>query len=215
MARATELGWAVIWRAALGETSGMRDAIAFAAFIVLMLGAQVLLRRRRPAPASGAVRRPDGALVLKPPRRNGVLMAIGAFVPAVIFGAFTFHTWNVARSGAAGVLGIAVTLASIAVAVYLLLRADRACVVVHDTGLESVGVQRRRTVAWKDVSKLAFNPMNHWFFVTVSDGSHLWLPADVPGMDEFARIALRRLPPAVLEADRDAREVLEELANLR
>lgn len=193
----------------------MRDAIAFAAFIVLMLGARVLFRRRRPAPASAAVRRADGALVLKPPRKNGVLMAISALVPAAILGAFTFHTWNVTRSGAAGVLGIATTLTAVAVAAYLLARAGRACVVVHDTGLESVGVRRRRVVTWKDVSKLAFNPMNHWFFVTVSDGSHLWLPADVPGMDQFARIALRRLPPAVLEADRDAREVLEELAGER
>jgi hypothetical protein len=191
----------------------MRDAIAFAAFIVLMLGARVLLRRRRPSPAAAAVRRADGALVLKPPRKNGVLMAISALVPAAILGAFTFQAWNVAKSGA--VLGIAATLTAVAVAAYLLARAGRACVVVHDTGLESVGVRRRRVVHWKDVSKLAFNPMNHWFFVTVSDGSHLWLPADVPGMDEFARIALRRLPPAVLEGDRDAREVLEELAEVR
>lgn len=193
----------------------MRDAIALAALAVLLVGGQILRRRRRPAPTVSAARLPDGALVLRPPRRNGILMALSALIPAAILAVFTFHTWNLRRSGAAGAVAIAVTLVPVAVAAYLLARSGRACIVVHDTGLERVGVRRRRVVAWRSVAKLAFNPMNHWFFVTASDGSHLWLPADVPGMDEFARIALRRIPPAVLEHSGDALEVLEELAGAR
>ena len=100
-----------------------------------------------------------------------------------------------------------------AVAAYEFAYAARARVVVHDTGIERIGVARRRLVGWGSISKVAFNPMNHWFFMTVKDGSHLWLPADMTGMHEFARIALRRLPPAVLQADPLALEVFDELAD--
>ena len=150
---------------------------------------------------------------IQPPRKNAIMLGMCALIPAAVLGALTFQTWVRGTTGAAGFAGgIVATLVPVAVAAWLFLRAARAHVLVHDTGIERVGVARRRLVGWNSISKVAFNPVNHWLFVTVSDGSHLWLPADVPGMGEFAKIALRRLPPAVLQADPDVREVLEELA---
>ncbi len=150
---------------------------------------------------------------LQPPRKNAILMGVSALIPAGVLGAMMYQTWSLGRTGTAGLVGgIVATLVPVAAAAWLFARAARAHVLVHDTGIERVGVVRRRLVGWKSISKVTFNPANHWLFVTVSDGSHLWLPADVPGMAEFATIALRRLPPAVLQADPVVREVLEELA---
>ena len=100
----------------------------------------------------------------------------------------------------------------LAFAAYQFAYAFRARLIVHDTGIERIGVSRRRLIGWGSIAKIAFNPAQHWFFMTVSDGSHLWLPADITGMPEFAQIAVRRLPPAVLQADPVVREVLDELA---
>jgi len=198
------------------QSRPMREAaIALAALAVLMVGGHYLLRPRRSGAVTGEAPRADGSLVLRPPRRNAVLLAITALLPAGVLGSLTFRMWNLGRTGSAGLLlGIIATLLPVGVAAYEFAYAIRARVVVHDTGLERVGVVRRRLVGWNSISKIAYNPVHHWFFVTVNDGSHLWLPADVPGMGEFARIALRRLSPAVLQADPVAREVFDELADI-
>jgi hypothetical protein len=199
----------------LVQNRTMRDAaIAFAALAAFMVAARYLLRPGRSRVVSRHVPRTDGPLVLRPPRRNAVMLGITALIPAGVLGSMTLRIWALGRTGLAGLLmGIVATLLPVAVAVYEFAYAARACVVVHDTGLERVGVARRRLVGWGSISKVAFNPVNHWFFVTVKDESHLWLPADVPGMGEFAGIALRRLPPAVFQADPVALEVLDELAD--
>jgi len=54
--------------------------------------------------------------------------------------------------------------------------------------------------------------VNHWFFITLADGTHLWLWDDLTGIGFFAEIALSQLPPMALWGDPDARTVLEELA---
>jgi hypothetical protein len=156
---------------------------------------------------------PVEPIVIRPPRKNGILLGLAALVPAALFGALTLRSWNAGRTGAAGiVVGALVTLVAILVAAYLVARALRARILVHETGLERVGVFRRHVVGWTRVAKIAFNPHHHWFFVTAGDGTRLWLPADVAGMGDVARLALRRLPPAVLQRDEVVREVLEELA---
>jgi len=141
------------------------------------------------------------------------MLGITALFPTALLGTLTFRSWALGRTGSAGLLlGIVATVLVLAFAAYQFASALRSRLVVHDTGIERIGVSRRRLVGWGSIAKIAFNPAQHWFFLTVSDGSHLWLPADVMGMPEFAQIALRRLPPAVLQADPVVREVLDELA---
>lgn len=192
----------------------MREGlIAVAVLAVLMLGGRSLLRRRRRSVVPDHVPRTEGPLMIRPPRRNAVMFGITALIPAALLGAVTFRAWDLGRTGALGLLGgIVATVPVLAFAAYQFAYAFRARLVVHDTGIERIGVSRRRLVGWGSIAKVAFNPAQHWFFMTVSDGSHLWLPADVTGMPEFAQIAVRRLPPAVLQADPVVREVLDELA---
>jgi len=68
-------------------------------------------------------------------------------------------------------------------------------------------------VTWEEITRFAYNPVNHWFFITLVDGTHLWLWDDLNGIAGFARLALAQLPPASLWSDPDAREVLCELAH--
>ncbi len=192
----------------------MREGfIAVAVLAVLMLAGQLVLRRSRRTVVPGHVPYTGGPVVIRPPRKNAVMFGITALIPAALLGALTFRSWTLGRTGPPGLLlGVIATGAVLAFAVYQFAYAFRAQLVVHDTGIERVGVSRRRMVGWGSIAKISFNPAQHWFFVTVSDGSHLWLPADVTGMPEFAQIAVRRLPPAVLQADPVVREVLDELA---
>ena len=67
-------------------------------------------------------------------------------------------------------------------------------------------------VAWAEIARFAYNPVNRWFFITLADGTHLWLWDDLTGIGSFAEIALARLPAAALRSEPDAREVLRELA---
>lgn len=192
----------------------MREGvIAVVVLAVLMLGGNHLLRARRRSAAPGHAPPTGGPLVIRPPRRNAILFGITALFPAGLLGVLTFRSWSLGRAGAGGlVAGAVATALVLAFAAYQFLYALRARLVVHDTGIERIGVSGRRLIGWGSVSKIAFNPAQHWFFVTVSDGSHLWLPADVTGSPEFAHLARRRLPRAVLQADPMVREVLDELA---
>jgi len=200
-------------RGALVQTGAMREGlIAVAVLALLMLGGHSLLRRRRSV-VPGHVPWTGGPLMIRPPRRNAVMLGITALFPAALLGTLTFRSWALGRTGPGGfLLGIVATVLVLAFAAYQFAYAFRARLVVHDTGIERIGVSRRRLIGWGSIAKIAFNPAQHWFFMTVSDGSHLWLPADITGMPEFAQIAVRRLPPAVLQADPVVREVLDELA---
>ncbi len=189
--------------------------IAVAVLALVMLGGNFLVRWGRRG--SGAVRAPraSGPLVLRPPRRNAIMFGITALIPAVLLGTLTLFWRRLGHVGTVGLLtGMAVTVLVAGFAAYQFAYALRARLVVHDTGIERIGVFRRSLVAWGAIAKLAYNPTHHWFFVTLSDRSHLWLPADIAGMPEFAQIAMRRLPPPVLEGDPVAREVLDDLAGL-
>jgi hypothetical protein len=192
----------------------MRESlIAVAVLAVVMLAGHSLLRRSRRSTVPGHVPRTAGPLVLRTPPRNGIMFGITALIPTALVVALTVRSWTLGRTGRVGlVVGLIVSVLFLAVAAYQFAYAARARHVVHDTGIERIGVYRRRLVGWGSISKVSFNPAQHWFFVTVSDGSHLWLPADIAGMPEFAQIAGRRLPPAVLQADPVVREVLDELA---
>ena len=62
------------------------------------------------------------------------------------------------------------------------------------------------------MTRLAHNPAHGWFFLTLSDGTHLWVWDDLNGIAAFADAALARLPAEALRADPEAREVLRELS---
>jgi hypothetical protein len=195
----------------------MREGlIAFAVLVVLMLGGQRLIRRRSSGVDPAHVPLSGGRLVLRTPRRNAVMLGVTALIPAGLLGSVTARAWGLGQTGPAGLLaGLVATLLVLSVAVYAFASAFRAHLVVHDSGIERVGVFRRRLVGWESMAKIAFNPANHWFVVTIAGGSHLWLPADLAGMGDFAILALRRLPPPVLQAaDPVVREVFEELAGV-
>jgi hypothetical protein len=201
-------------RALLVHTGAMRESfIAVAVLAVVMLVGHSLLRRSRRSVVPAHVPRTAGPLVLRTPPRNAIMFGITALIPTALVGALTYRWWALGRAGLVGlVVGLLASLLFLALAAYQFAYAARARLVVHDTGIERIGVSRRRLVGWGSIAKVAFNPAQHWFFVTASDGSHLWLPADIAGMPEFAQIAVRRLPPAVLQADPVVREVLDELA---
>jgi hypothetical protein len=190
----------------------MRNAIIiFIALALVMFGGRYLVGRRASSPAPAHVPSADGSFALRPPRRRAVLLGAVALFPAAVLGLVTFLTW---RSGAESVrAGVVATTLAAAAAAYLLAWSIRSRVVVRETGLERVGLFRRRLIAWTAVAKIAFNTVQRWFFLTMSDGTHLWLRADIPGIGDFAVVALRRLNPTVLQAaDACVREVLEELA---
>ncbi|WP_242335124.1 MULTISPECIES: PH domain-containing protein [Anaeromyxobacter] len=190
----------------------LETAIALVALFLVMLGGRALFRRSSAAPRERASTA-GGALVLRPLRRNGVMLGIGALLPTIVLAGLVTRVWVGGQTGVPGLLlGAAATLAMLAVTAHQFASAFRQRIVVHDTFIERVGVLTRRNVSWTSVSSVAYNPLQRWFYLTLSDGSHLWLSETLRGAGEFAEIALRRLPEGALRADPVAREVLEELA---
>jgi hypothetical protein len=191
----------------------MRDIfISLAALAVVLIGGKLLMSRRRSRSTPLHVPSADGTFTLRPPRRNAFLLGVSALVPAAVLGLLTFQAWE---SGGFGlVASTAATLVALGAAAYVFVSGGGSRLVVRETGLERVGVFRRRVVGWTSVAKIAFNPVQRWFFITASDGSHLWVPTDLAGIGSFASVALRRVRPVVFEGDGGAvREVLEELAD--
>lgn len=186
--------------------------LALAALGVVLLLGRRLLGRRGP-PARAHVGRTDGKIVMRQPRRYGIALGISALFPAAVLGAIAVRALAAKDTTAldAAVVLLA-TLAALAVAAHQLAAAFRGRFVVDELGLTRVGVLRRRTIRWADVSRVVFNPMNRWFFVTAAGGARLWVPVDLHGIGDFAGVALARLPPAALTADELAREALQELA---
>jgi hypothetical protein len=150
---------------------------------------------------------------MRAPSRYGIALGISALIPASVLGAMAVRLVLGGRTGVVGLLEIGLaTLAALAVAVHQFVAAFRQGFVVDEFGMTRVGVLTRRRVRWGEIAKFTYNPLNQWFFVTLADGSHLWVPVETHGIADFAGIALLRLPPAALEADTLAREALEELA---
>src|SRR5512138_2628699 len=190
----------------------MRDALmTFVVLASILFGGRYLVGRRFFSSARMHVPLADGSFTLKPPRTSAILLGFIALVPAGILGLLAFQAW---RSGGKGLLvAVVATALAAAAPAYLFAAAIRSRVVVRETGMERVGVLGRRLVGWTAVAKIAFNPTQRWFFLTLSDRSHLWVRADIAGVGDFAAVALRRLQPAVLEAaDPIVREILQELA---
>ena len=179
------------------------------AVIGLLVVTQYFIERRAPRPG---VLGKDGATVLRMRRWRYTSLSSLAFAPAAIV------TWIVLTLGptpndwAAVLLASGLVTACVATGAWCLAAEFRACVRVGAAGLDWVGVLGHRVVAWAEIARFAYNPVNHWFFITLTDGTHLWLWDDLTGIGFFAEIALARLPAASLRAEPDAREFLQELA---
>jgi len=193
----------------------MRSPTAFYAIAALLLIVLLVPRlvRRVKVPARRRVAVRGGVLVMRAPSRYGIALGISALIPASVLGAIAFRLVTGGQTGVLGLVEIGVaTLAAFAVAAHQFVAAFRQGFVVDEFGITRVGVLTRSRLRWGDVAKCVYNPLNHWFFVTAVDGSHLWVPVETHGIADFAGVALLRLPPAALQADDLAREALEELA---
>ena len=189
----------------------LKAIIALAVLLVVVLAARAI--HRRGAGGSMLVPVVNGRFVLRNPRKNGVLLAISALFPTALVVALTIRAASLDRVSVAGlVVAGVVSLAGLAFGAYQLVYAFRSCIVVDDTGLDRVGVVQHRRVSWRDVVRIDHNPHHRWFYVTTQRGKHLWISDELPGIPQFADLALRRLPPPVLQGNDDVREVLEELA---
>jgi hypothetical protein len=187
--------------------------VALVALFLVMAGGRWLMLRRRPERSHVHVPVTSGVLVMRPQRRIGIMLGIGALLPAVVLAAFAARAFVDSRVGSAGLVASAmIALAALAVSAHQFATAFRTRVVVRDTGIERVGVFTRRSVGWGAIARVGYNAQQRWFFLTLSDGSHLWISEGLLGIGDFATIALRRLPEASLRADPVGREALEDVA---
>jgi PH (Pleckstrin Homology) domain-containing protein len=178
---------------------------------ILFLGTLLLRRVRTPGRAHVPLR--GGILVMRMPKRHGILLGVCALFPAAVLGAIATRAIG---SPSGGWLGAAATVlaaaAALAVALHQFVAAFRSRFVVDEFGLSRIGVLTERRIRWGEVAKVAFNPVNRWFFFTTAAGMHLWIPIDVNGIGDFAALALARLPPSTLSADELARDALRDLS---
>jgi hypothetical protein len=158
--------------------------------------------------------RSGGSLVLRPPRYLNVILGSMALPPSgVIAAVLIWFERRVKVSWPGLLVGAALVAAGLAVAGWLFVAEFRQRFLLDDFGIVRVGVATRRRLAWRAVDRIAYNPTSRWFFLTAG-GSRLWISEDLNGVGDFAKLALTRLSPDVLRKSAEAREVLEELAEL-
>jgi hypothetical protein len=188
--------------------------VTVAALLLIMLGGRRLFRGLMALSGPRRGVRQDGMLVLRSPRHRFLVLGVLALLPTLLVGlalAMPLLRAEAVNPFGAALVG-AVVLAGLGASLWLFASEWRARIRVDDAGLERVGVATRRRFGWADVAKIVYNPTGPWFFLTVADGSHQWLPENLEGICDLAQLALARLPPAVLQANPHAREALEELA---
>jgi hypothetical protein len=189
-----------------------RIAIGLVVLVVVMITIPLLLawsgskQRRR-------LGRTGGAVVLRMPRGHHAILAIIAILP---FGAIAVMSlaarWAPGSGSGRWVLGGLMALIGATAGGYLLALEARGRIRVDDFSIEKLGAFTRKRATWHDVAKLTYNPMNRWFFLTLTSGGRLYVVEGMNGIADFAELALQRLPPAVLAACPDAVEVLKDLA---
>jgi hypothetical protein len=187
----------------------MRIALVIVVALVLLLGTHLLLgwlasRRKIRVPRQG------GVAVLRMARgRNAVLGAL-SLPPAILL---LVVPLAIPAPGAGGLaFSVLVSAAAFAVSAYFFVAEAKKRLRVDDSAIERVGVFTRRRVRWSDVEKIAYNPTSRWFFLQGRDGTRVWVYEAFEGVGDFAELALRNLPPAVLAAGLYVREELEDLA---
>ena len=186
-----------------------RAAGVIVAVIGLLLVTQYFIGRR--APGQGT-RDLHGRTVLRMRRWRYTSLSTLALAPGAIVTWIVLTLRPTPNDWAAVLLASGLVTTCVTTGLWCLAAEFRACVRVDPGGMDWVGVLSHRMVEWAEISRFTYNPMNHWFFITLVDGTHLWLWDDLTGIGFFAQIALSRLPPTALWGDSDARSVLEELA---
>jgi hypothetical protein len=186
-----------------------RVAGVIAAAIGLLLVTQFFIGRRAPGRGNCG---PDGETVLRMRRWRYASLSSLALAPAAIVTWIMLTLRPTPNDWAAVMLAAGLVTTCVSTGAWCLAAEFRACVRVDVAGMDWVGVLGHRAVSWGEISRFAYNPVNRWFFITLDDGTHLWLWDDLVGIGYFAKMALSRLPPAALWADAMAREVLLEMA---
>ena len=180
-----------------------------AGIIALLLVTQHFIERREPG---AGFRTPDGGTVLRMRRGRYTSLSSLALAPAAIICWVVLTLHPTPNDWAPMLLASALVTTFVSTGAWCLAAEFLARVRVNGAGLDWIGPLGHRPVAWGEISRFRYNPVNHWFFITLADGSHLWLWDDLTGIGFFAELALARLPPASLWGDAEARLVLEELA---
>jgi hypothetical protein len=187
----------------------MRNVLFIVAAVVLLLGITVLLQwlssRRRVR-----VGRSGGVAVLRLATGRNAILGVLALLPGLMLAALPFAMRE--RAAAQVALAALAALLAFAFAAYFFASEFRARVRVGDGDIERVGVLGRRRLAWGDVQKITYNPTTKSFFLLGKDGTRLWIYESFEGIGDFAELALRNLPPALLAGEAYVREELEELA---
>lgn len=186
--------------------------IGFAAMAAVMLGVPLVLgrsarRRRLRVGTSG------GAVVMRMPRGHNAILGAMAVVPSAAFAVLALSVeWQPGSEAngwaLAGFMGLLGGLAG----GYLFALEARGCIRLDERSIEKVGALRSTRAPWSDVEKLSFNQVNRWFFLTLKGGAKIYVAEGLEGIADFAEMALRCLPPAVLAASPDVAEELRELA---
>ena len=189
--------------------------ITVAALLLIMLGGRYLFRTMssKRGPRRGV--RQGEVLILRSPRHRFLTLGVLALLPTVLVGlALSLPLLRAERVSPFGAALVSMlVVGGLGTSLWLFASEWLARIRVDAAGLERVGVATRRKVAWDDVAEIVYNPTGPWFFLTIADGSHLWLPENLEGIGDLAQMALAHLPPAVLRANPHAREALEEIAS--
>ena len=176
----------------------------------LMLGWRSFLTPGEAVRAHVALR--DGVAVMRPPRGRNTMLAGLALAPTlVLVGVVTRLGWRSLDDQ----FGLALAYGLLAlggwIVLWLLAAEFRQCFRVDGRAIVRIFAITRLRVEWSEVERIRWNPASRWFFIAAA-GAWLWVPIDFDGIADFAELALASLPPSVLQADPDARPVLEALA---
>lgn len=186
--------------------AGLGVAVVIMVTIPILLAWSQSRRRLR-------VERSDGGAVLRMPRGHWAILSIVALLPFATISVTAFLVaWQPGAESSGLVLGVVMALAGLVSGGYLLALELRGRIRLDDTHIEKVGAVGRRLLAWGDVARITFNPVNNWFFLTGPGGKTVYFGEGLDGIGTFAEYALQRLPPRVLEASPEAEEALQELA---
>jgi len=189
-----------------------RIVVGLVVVVIIMIAIPVLLtwsqsRRRM------RVEKIGGSAVLRMPRGHWAILSTIALIPFAALSTLSFlTTWQPGAENTGWILGTIMGLAGLGFGGYLALLEVRGRIRLDDTTIEKFGALGHRSLAWGEVSKITFNSVNNWFFLTGPGGQTVYFGEGLDGIGTFADYALQRLPPKVLEASPEAEEALQELA---